>query len=72
VCFRDLYDLMDWHLECPQDEMLDLRDGFYQVTVCSNLLASRCLGDEQEIDFYLQPLVAFPSLAREGVPTLCE
>jgi len=71
VCFRDLYDLMDWYVDCPEDQILDVDDGFYHVTLCSNRPLSGTLGDQQDIDVYLQPLDEFPALAKEGIPTLC-
>lgn len=72
VCFRDLYDLMNWSPYCPDEQTLDLADAFYHVTLCSNRPRSGLLGDEQEIEFYLQPLDNFPSLAKQGIPTLCD
>lgn len=71
VCFRDLYDLMDWRSECPAGQTLELSNGLYHVTLCSNAPESGILGDNQQIDFYLQPLDAFPRLSKVGVPTLC-
>lgn len=71
VCFRDLYELMDWRADCPSKQTLELADGYYHVTLCSNRPASGVLGDDQEIQFYLQKLGEFPRLAKEGVPTLC-
>jgi hypothetical protein len=71
VCFRDLYELMDWRADCPLDRTLELEDGYYHVTLCSNRPDSGVLGDSQEIQLYLQKLSEFPKLAREGVPTLC-
>jgi hypothetical protein len=71
VCFKDLYELMDWHADCPPNQVLELDDGFYHVTLCSNRPASGVLGDKQEILVYLQKLDAFPRLAKEGIPMLC-
>jgi hypothetical protein len=70
VCFRDLYELMDWRAACPPKQTLQLDDGYYHVTLCSNRPPSGILGDNQEIDFFLQKLREFPRLATEGVPTL--
>jgi hypothetical protein len=71
VCFRDLYDLIKWEPDCPPDQVVELDDGFYHVTLCSNHPASGILGDHQRIDVYLQKLDSFPKLAKHGVPTLC-
>lgn len=71
ICFRDLYELMDWRKDCPTDQIVELEDGFYHVTLCSNKPKSGTLGDNQIIDVYFQKLDAFPKLSKEGVPTLC-
>ena len=71
VCVRDLYDLMDWDPECPKEQMIKLADGYYHVTLCSNIPSSGLLGDDQKIDVYLQLLDEFPDLAKHGIPTLC-
>src|SRR5437016_5156169 len=26
VCFRDLYDLLDWHADCPEEQTIELED----------------------------------------------
>jgi hypothetical protein len=70
VFFRDLYELLDWHADCPPNRILELEDGFYHVTLCSNRPASGIIGDNQEILVYLQKLNEFPRLAKEGVPML--
>jgi hypothetical protein len=71
VCFRDLFELIEWHVECPPDRIFHLDDGFYHVTLRSNSPASGIIGDNQVIDFYLQRLAEFPKLAKQGIPTLC-
>ena len=71
VCFRDLYELMDWRTTCPVKQCIELQDGYYHVTLCSNTPPSGTLGDNQLIDVYLQKLDAFPKLSKEGIPTLC-
>src|SRR5262245_54595315 len=71
VCFRDLFDLLQWRAACPPKQVLELDDGFYHVTLCSDAPESGILGDDQVIDVYLQPLDEFPRLAKQGVPTLC-
>jgi hypothetical protein len=71
VCFRDLYELLDWRACCPAGQELALDDGNYHVTLCSNRPASGILGDNQEIHFYLHRLDQLPRLATNGIPTLC-
>ncbi|MHC2068522.1 hypothetical protein ACYFX5_13740 [Bremerella sp. T1] len=71
VCFRDLYDLMDWNVECPRDQELLLRDGAYRVMVCSNTPPSGQLGDNQMIDIYFQRVDELPEVSLPGAPYLC-
>lgn len=70
VCFRDLYDLMDWTPVCPPAQRIDLANGYYHVTLCSSTPPSGVLGDEQVILVFLQPLTAMPALAGSGIPNL--
>lgn len=71
VCFRDLYDLMDWRHECALAQSIDLDDGIYHITLCSFLPPSGILGNNQVIDVYLHKLNYFPELSKQGIPTLC-
>lgn len=71
LCIRDLFDLINWTAECPSQQKLELDDGFYHITLLSNDPESGCLGDNQEIQVYLQRLDAMPKLRYNGVPTLC-
>jgi hypothetical protein len=71
VVFRDLYDLMEWTAEFPEEQAIALEAGVYHVTLCSSTPSSGILGDDQVVDVYFQALDRFPALAREGIPTLC-
>lgn len=71
ICFRDLYDLMDWTSRCPDSQTVHVDDGYYLVTIGTNLPESGVLGDHQEIDLYFQPVDHLPDLQFEGVPPLC-
>jgi hypothetical protein len=71
LCFRDLYDLMQW-FPCPTNQIIRIPDGIYHVTVCSNVPESGVIGDGQTIQIYLQPLKEFPILKYAGVPQLCD
>jgi hypothetical protein len=71
VCFRDLFDLIQWDPNCPLDQTLRIEDGCYHVTLCSEMPTSGSLGDDQIINIYLAKLEAFPRLAKQGIPTLC-
>jgi hypothetical protein len=68
---RDLFDLMDWSSNCPQQHTIDIDDGFYHITLLSRDPPSGVLGDNQKILMYLQKLDELPILNIRGVPTLC-
>jgi len=71
VCIRDLYDLMRWTTLCPKAQQIELEDGYYHLTVCSELPESGTLGDDQPIAVFLKQLEQLPELHYQGVPTLC-
>ena len=71
IFIRDLYDLMAWSSECPENQSIEVDDGFYHVTLCSNVPDSGVLGDNQVVFVYLKKLDAMPKLYFKGVPTLC-
>jgi hypothetical protein len=71
ICFRDLYDLMDWSELCPDEQCVELDDGFYHITLLSNSPESEIIGDDQVICMYLNKLDEMPGLRFSGVPTLC-
>lgn len=70
--FRDLYELMEWNDYCPVEQLLELEDGFYHITLLSSPPESGILGDYQEIYVYLNKLPKMPELKYSGVPMLCE
>ena len=72
ICIRDLYDLMDWSAKCPDDQHIEVRNGFYHVTLCGNIPDTGILGDDQEIYIYLNKLDNMPILKYDGVPVFCE
>lgn len=71
VCFRDLYDLINWQNDCPPQQTISLEDGFYEVTLSSHLPNSGIIGDNQVIDFYMNRSNVLPELAKSGMPKLC-
>ncbi|MEW6352248.1 MAG: hypothetical protein AB1646_24615 [Thermodesulfobacteriota bacterium] len=72
VFVRDLYDLMKWTAWCPSTQTLSADDGYYHVTLCSSLPASKILGDEQSVTVYMSKLDKMPRLRFAGIPVLCE
>lgn len=71
ICVRDLFDLLEWSAECPPGQTLEMKDGFYHLTLHSDRPASGILGDGQVISVYSKELPALPALNTQGVPTLC-
>lgn len=70
ICFRDLYDLMDWKAECPATQSVNLDNGFYELTVFTNPPASGILGDRQTINIHFRPVPQRPELNWAGVPDI--
>lgn len=70
ICFRDLYDLMDWHRECPKSQRVTIPDGFYELTVFTTRPASGILGDNQRINLHFQSVAERPKLKWVGVPDI--
>jgi hypothetical protein len=71
VCFRDVYDLREWVSDLPPNQTVALADGYYHVTVCSDMPESGRLGDNQIIDIYFASINDLPILRWEAIPMLC-
>ncbi|MDQ0178385.1 hypothetical protein [Bacillus chungangensis] len=69
IFFRDLYDLMEWTSHCPSTQSIHLENGYYHITVFSNLPKSGIRGENQEIYVYFNKLRCFPKIKYYGVPT---
>lgn len=72
ICIRDLFDLMNWNSKCPDDQYIEVQNGFYHLTLCGNVPDTGLLGDDQEIYAYLKKLDGIPALKYDGVPVFCE
>ncbi len=71
VCFRDLYDLLDWNPDCPPTQSLGVPDGFHRITILSSPPPSGILGDGQVVHLWFEPVPTKPILHYHGVPMLC-
>jgi len=71
IIFRDLYDLMEWNPNYPDDQVFPIENGYYHITLCSNTPKSGILGNDQKIFIYFNKLESMPKLKFEGVPMLC-
>lgn len=67
---KDLFELMDWSSYC--ENILELENGIYHITLCTQVPPSGIYGDDQEIYVYLQELDEMPLLVWDDVPQLCE
>lgn len=70
VCFRDLYDLMNWEPECPEAQSVYLENGYYRVTAYTSLPLSGIVCDCQVIWVYFERWPERPLLVWSGVPDL--
>jgi hypothetical protein len=71
VCFRDYYDLMEWHSHCPPEQEIRLPEGNYEVTLCSDVPKSGIIGRDQVIDIYFKRVIELPRTSFKGIPELC-
>ena len=72
LCMVDLFWLSEWDVECPPEQILSIRAGFYHITLCTRKPESGIWGDEQTIYVYLNKLDRMPELKYNGVPLLFE
>ena len=70
ISFVDIYWLMEWSGEAPDDQQIDIEDGFYHMTVLTRLPESGYWGADQIIYIYFKKLDSMPQLAWNGVPQL--
>ena len=70
VSFIDIYWLMEWSGTAPEEQQIELEDGFYHLTVLTRLPDSGYWGGEQTIYIYFNKLDAMPQLTWKGVPQL--
>lgn len=70
LCMIDLYWLMEWTNECPPEQTLTIKPGYYHITLCTKCPDSGYWGDDQTIYVFLNKLDNMPELAWTGVPML--
>ncbi|OFS24193.1 hypothetical protein [Clostridium sp. HMSC19A10] len=70
LCVKDLFWLMDWNPECPDDQQFNLDDGVYEMRVHTARPKSGFYGDNQTIYVYLNKVDKMPQLPWNGVPQL--
>lgn len=70
ITFRDLFDLVFWEKECDIEQSIYLENGFYHITICTNIPKSTIIGDNQNIQIYFNSLNEMPKLKYNGIPYL--
>ncbi|MCH5345364.1 MAG: hypothetical protein J1E64_15160 [Acetatifactor sp.] len=70
MCFIDLFWLMEWYDDCPEEQSIELEKGYYHITLLTCKPESGIWGDDQIIYVYLNKLSAMPELTWQGVPEL--
>ncbi len=70
LCMIDLFWLMEWSVECPKEQILNIVPGYYHITLCTKCPESGVWGDNQTIYVYLNKLNEMPELVWNGVPQL--
>ena len=70
LCIKDLFWLMDWNPDCPQNQQIELDNGAYEIILNTKIPKSGIYGDEQEIYVYLNKIDKMPELMWQGVPQL--
>ena len=72
LCMIDLFWLMEWSNDCPEDQILIIEPGYYHITLCTRCPDTGVWGDLQTIYVYLNKLDELPALNWPGVPQLCD
>ena len=62
LCMVDLFWLMEWSSDCPEEQILGVEPGYYHITLCTKCPDSGTWGDNQIIYVYLNKLDEMPSL----------
>lgn len=70
ICVKDLFWLMEWNNDCPVNQQIEIEDGIYHITLCTNKPQSGIWGDNQTIFVYLNRLDEMPKMNWLGVPEL--
>ena len=59
-----------WNTDFPQDQVVPMADGFYDMTVCTRRPESGYWGENQTIRIYFNQVDAMRELSWTGVPYL--
>lgn len=70
LCMIDLFWLMEWSSNCPEEQILYIEPGYYHITLCTKCPDSGIWGDNQTIYVYLNKMNEMPAINWSGVPQL--
>ncbi len=70
IQFCDLFWLTKWSTDFPENQILPMADGYYEMTVCTCMPESGYWGSDQTIYIYLNQVEKMPELTWPGVPYL--
>jgi len=70
VSFMDLYWLMEWSDEVPEEQVIDIKEVIYHITVLTSNSKKGAIGDEQDVYIYFKEIDEMPKLCWNGVPCL--
>lgn len=72
IQFCDLFWLMNWDTDFPEEQVLPMEDGYYTITACTHRPESGIWGDDQIIRLFFERTEQLPQLTWEGVPYLLD
>ncbi len=70
ISIIDLFWLMEWSNDVPEEQQIDVEEGIYTLTILTRKPDSDIWGDDQEIYIYLNKVEKMPILSWKGVPQL--
>lgn len=70
ICFIDLFWLTEWYNECPLEQTLKIKKGYYHITLLTRKPETGRWGDHQVIYVFLNRLPSMPELTWTGIPLL--
>lgn len=72
LCMVDLFWLMEWDNDIPDEQILPIKSGYYHIIVCTRRPESGYWGDSQTIYMYMRKTDTMPEIVWPGVPQLCK
>lgn len=70
VSIVDLFWLMDWCDDVPEEQQVWVEEGIYHLTILTKQPDSGIWGDNQDIYIFMNKLAEMPRLSWNGVPQL--